>query len=97
MSSRLHEGSLDIGLEITHVVVGGHYNSEYVHSEDVGSEFGKRLLSGTTHSDKEGVTTGLVNNSANTGNVLHSLLEKHKLHGGNVFVVIVELTVKGLG
>jgi hypothetical protein len=95
LSSRLHEGSLDIGLEITHVVVGGHNNSEDVLAKDEGSKFGKRLLSGTTDSDKEGVTTGLVNNSANTGDMLHSLLEKHEFHGGNVFVVIVELTVKG--
>ena len=97
LSSRLHESNLDIGLEITHVVVGGHNNSEDVLAKNEGTKLGKRLLSGTTHTDKEGVSTGLVNDSANTGDVLHSLLEKHELHGGNVFVVIVKLTVKGKG
>jgi hypothetical protein len=94
LGSRLHESSLDIGLEITHVVVGRHNNSKDVLAEDKGGKLGKRLLSGTTHTDKEGVTTRLVDDSADSGDVLHSLLEKHKLHGGNVLVVIVKFTVK---
>jgi hypothetical protein len=94
LGSRLHESSLDIGLEITHVVVGRHNNSKDVLAEDKGGKLGKRLLSRTTHTDKEGVTTRLVDDSADSGDVLHSLLEKHKLHGGNVFVVIFKFTVK---
>jgi hypothetical protein len=94
LGSRLHEGSLDIGLEISHVVVGGHNNSVDVLAEDVSGKLGKRLLSGTTDSDKKGVTGRLVDNSADSGDVLHSLLEKHELHGGNVFVVVIELSVK---
>lgn len=52
------------------------------------------MLSGTTDSDKEGVTTGLIYDSANTGDVLHSLLEKHELHRSDILVVFFKFAVK---
>lgn len=52
------------------------------------------MLSGTTDSDKEGVTTGLIYDSANAGDVLHSLLEKHELHRSDILVVFFKFAVK---
>jgi hypothetical protein len=40
------------------------------------------------------VTGRLVDDSTDTGNVLHSLLEKYEFHRSNVFVVILHFLLK---
>jgi len=40
------------------------------------------------------VTGRLVDDSADTGNVLHSLLEKYEFHRSNVFVVLFHFLLK---
>ena len=90
-NTSLHVDKLDVSLKISLGVVGGHHNSEDVLAEDEGSQLGERLLTGTTHTNEEGVTARLVYNSGDSGDVLASNGEEDQVHGGNLVVVLLEL------
>jgi hypothetical protein len=54
------------------------------------------LLTGTTDTDEQSVTAGLVNNSGNSSDVLTSNSEEHQVHGSNLIVVLLKLLLKAL-
>jgi hypothetical protein len=57
---------------------------------DKGGKSGEGLFTGTSDSDQKGVTGGLVEDSADSGDVFHGLIEKNEVHSGHEFVVFVK-------
>lgn len=94
LDTSLHEKGLDVGLEIGESVVGGNNNPVHILVKDECGEFGKRLLTRTTHTDKKGMAVRLEENSTDTSDVLHGLIEENEVHDGDGLVVLLELGLK---
>jgi hypothetical protein len=67
-----------------------------IESQNKGRDLGKRLFSGTSHSDQKGRSRGEIQNSRNSHDVFHSVVKENKVHDLFLFVVLLELFFKGL-
>ena len=86
-----------IGLEIIHTISGGDHDTNSGIGADEGTQSGEGLLTGTTNTDKKGVTLVGCDNSGDLTGVLHSIFEENEVHDGVDIIVLSQGEVEHLG
>jgi hypothetical protein len=86
-----------IGLEIIHTIGRGDHDTNSGIGADEGTQSGERLLTGTTNTDKKGVTLVGSDDSGDLTGVLHGIFEENEVHDGVDIIVLSQGKVEHLG
>lgn len=73
--------------EVVNIEWTGDHNLLNIISQDEGWELRQTLFTGTTDSDKEGVSNREIKDSNDSANVLHGIIKENKIHDWLGFIM----------
>lgn len=68
---------------------------DYLISCSVGSKLCKRLFSWTTNANQQCMTTVHSDDAVNDGQVFQSIIKKHQVHPGLIFIILLQDLLQG--
>ena len=90
----LGEEGLNVSLQVSEAVVRGDDNPEYLLVQDETGQLGQTLFTRATDTDEERITARLEQNSSDSGDMFHSLVEENEVHGTHSLVIFGKLMFK---